>query len=187
MDDDHLPKLPGRLPGNGPELPLLSRCAFRYSASPFFARVGSMAATDCGVRRSATICIGWIAVALNGALMACVPAAAEAVWRPAAAMSVGRVDASATLLSDGRVLVAGGGVNGFSGLASTEVYDPGRNQWDAATPLMAPRLGHTAHRLASGGVLVIGGLDGGGGQYRLATEHFDPVTGVWASAGALAF
>jgi hypothetical protein len=49
---------------------------------------------------------------------------ASGVWTQTARMNHARINHTATLLSDGRVLVAGG-VNGNNTvLASSEIYDP---------------------------------------------------------------
>ncbi len=74
---------------------------------------------------------------------------------------------TATLLPDGRVLVAGGtnggkadGNEGGNQLASSEIYDVGANTWEkVATPLVTPRTFHTAALMPGGAVLLFGGLD----------------------------
>ena len=54
-------------------------------------------------------------------------------WSPAAPLSGPRYLASATVLLDGRVLVAGGSVKaGYWKTASTEIYDPAVGTWSAA-------------------------------------------------------
>eukprot|EP00035_Acanthoeca_spectabilis_P013217 m.243039 g.243039 ORF g.243039 m.243039 type:complete len:112 (+) comp15832_c0_seq2:1664-1999(+) len=50
------------------------------------------------------------------------------------AMSTPRVGAAASILSDGRVLVAGGDVN-----SSAEVYDPTSDSWSAVDPMPEAR------------------------------------------------
>jgi hypothetical protein len=67
-------------------------------------------------------------------------------------MSSGRAWFTATLLLNGRVLVAGG-----SGLASAELYDPSTGLWTATGSMTAGRYEHTAVLLGSGQVLVAGG------------------------------
>jgi len=69
---------------------------------------------------------------------------------------------TATLLSDGRVLVAGG-YNTSSGiLGSAELYTPNDRggTWLAASDMGTPRDGHTATLLPTGKVLVAGGFNG---------------------------
>ncbi|MFO1526453.1 MAG: kelch repeat-containing protein [Turneriella sp.] len=75
-------------------------------------------------------------------------------------MSTGRYEHTATLMGDGRVLVAGG-YNGSSYVASAEIFDPNANGGIGAfttTGNLATGSGsHTATRLPNGRVLLIGG------------------------------
>ena len=69
---------------------------------------------------------------------------------------------TATLLSDGRVLVAGGAgprpqTFPYPGLASTELYNPATGNWTVTGSLNDGRLLHTATLLRDGRVLVAGG------------------------------
>ena len=57
-------------------------------------------------------------------------------------MTEARTWPSATLLSDGRVLVVGGSGDGC--LASAELYDPTTGSWTATGSLGSPRGGYTA-------------------------------------------
>src|SRR5438445_7643449 len=66
------------------------------------------------------------------------------LWAKAASLTVGREGHTATLLRNGKVLVAGGTNGRGTVLASAEVYDPGRNRWSPAGSMTATRLGHTA-------------------------------------------
>jgi hypothetical protein len=69
---------------------------------------------------------------------------------------------TATLLSDGRVLVVGGRTDNSKDLASTEIFDPTKpmaQAWTAGPALATPRQSHGAVRLANGDVLLVGGYD----------------------------
>ncbi|HEX9096406.1 MAG TPA: kelch repeat-containing protein [Candidatus Dormibacteraeota bacterium] len=79
-------------------------------------------------------------------------------WSSTAPMLQNRVGQSATLLQDGRVLVAGGG-DGQTSSSSAEIYDPKQDRWSAAAPMTTDRQGHTATLLRSGDVLVTGGVN----------------------------
>ena len=88
----------------------------------------------------------------------------------------GRNQHTATLLANGKVLVAGGGDN----LATAELYDPATGTWTFTGSLNAGRGAHTAALLSDGKVLVAGGGD------NLATaELYDPATGTWTFTGSL--
>jgi N-acetylneuraminic acid mutarotase len=93
--------------------------------------------------------------------------------------------APAVLLSDGRVLVAGGwGAGQIFGpkLASAEVYDPVTGTWTATGSMAQRRDGHSATLLANGTVLVAGGYD----YVNFASaELYDPTTRTWAATGSL--
>ena len=93
-----------------------------------------------------------------------------------------RRDHTATLLPNGKVLVAGGR-SGGSTLASAELYDPATGTWSATGVLATARYYHTATLLPNGKVLVAGGENQGD---DLATaELYDPATGTWSATGAL--
>lgn len=69
-----------------------------------------------------------------------------------------RVGHSATLLQDGRVLVAGGhdGAAHGTSLISSETYDPSSDTWTASGSLNLPRYGHAGVLLPDGDVLATG-------------------------------
>src|SRR5215469_15982099 len=95
---------------------------------------------------------------------------------------------TATLLTNGKVLVAGGdGYNGipdiFSGEAplaanaSAELYDPATGSFTETDGMSSPRYRHTATLLSNGKVLVTGGFSGGG-----TADLYDSVTGIFSPA-----
>jgi WD40 repeat protein len=93
-----------------------------------------------------------------------------------------RANHTATLLPDGKVLVAGG-ENGTNDLTSTELYDPASRTWTSTDSLADGRHYHTATLLLNGKVLVVGGIDFGG---ELANaELYDPASGTWTATGNL--
>ena len=103
---------------------------------------------------------------------------------------------SATLLPDGRVLIAGG-YSSADALGSAELYDPATSTFIPASSLTWSRGGHTAILLASGKVLILGGYGGSAAApgfpnvapaelYDSATGTFTP-TGLYAGAGGCDF
>jgi N-acetylneuraminic acid mutarotase len=111
---------------------------------------------------------------------------------PPASSSVGplaqaREYHTATLLTDGRVLVAGGRSADDSSLVSTEVYDPVARTWSPKDSLKQARERHSAVLLPGGKLLVVGGfvkLSTSSGSVSSA-EIYDPLTKTWSSASSL--
>jgi hypothetical protein len=108
-------------------------------------------------------------------------------WTLTGALSVPRTGHTATLLDDGRVLVAGGhGGSGSSIHASAELFDPATNTWSLAAPMNIPRSSHTAIRLADGRVLVSGNLRPASTSLGIvaSAEVYDPRTNAWSVVAA---
>ncbi|AUX45251.1 uncharacterized protein SOCE26_067320 [Sorangium cellulosum] len=106
-------------------------------------------------------------------------------WTQTAPLNVARASHTASLLPDGRVLVAGGqGLgDGSKGLASVELFDPGPGTWTLAEPMYRARISHIAELLRSGELLVAGG------EYRqerhTSAELFNPASMMWTRVGSL--
>lgn len=94
---------------------------------------------------------------------------------PTGSLAAARSQHTATLLPNGKVLVAGGQVS--SPLTSAEFYDPATGLWSATSSLATARFAHTAILLPSGKVLVMGGT-GTGGARLASVELYDPVAGT---------
>ena len=96
---------------------------------------------------------------------------------PATPMLEPRSGHSATLLPDGRVLIAGGMRGNQDFYDSAELYDPSTGKFQPTGKLHERRVGHIAVLLPSGKVLVAGGWLGDGGTD--SAELYDPATGVF--------
>ena len=110
---------------------------------------------------------------------------ATGTWTTTSALSTGRAYHTATLLPDGRVLVAGGG-NASIKFSSAEVFDPATGTWTPTGALGTARSVHEAALLPNGKVLVAGGT-ANGSSYFSSAEVFDPASGTWTATGALNF
>src|SRR6266481_4872786 len=109
--------------------------------------------------------------------------AVPGAWTLTGSMHDARQQHTATLLQDGRVLVAGGD-NLQGSLHSAELYDPNTGEWSLTGSLHEGRLSHTATLLGDGRVLVTGGLDYDFPQHLLkSAELYDPATGTWTQTG----
>ena len=119
-------------------------------------------------------------------------------WTTASPMAMARTFHQLVTLQDGRVLAVGGANGTFffdpihpitsSGrdniLGSCEIFDPASGTWTPTGSLATSRYLHRATLLASGRVLVTGGMANGTavGQATVdlaSSEIFDPVSGSW--------
>jgi N-acetylneuraminic acid mutarotase len=109
---------------------------------------------------------------------------ASGTWTATGSLATARYVHTATLLSNGKVLVAGG-FNNSSYLASAELYDPASGTWTATGSLTTGRYFPTATLLPNGKVLVVGGFNDSGPALASA-ELYDPASGTWTATGSLA-
>jgi WD40 repeat protein len=97
-------------------------------------------------------------------------------------MSTFRDNHTATLLNDGRVLVAGGGGEAYASSTSADIYDPATGTFTKTGSMHTGRWLHTATLLNDGRVLILGGRSPKDSVYRSA-ELYDPRTGTFRTAG----
>jgi hypothetical protein len=111
---------------------------------------------------------------------------ATLAFTPGGALTAGRAFHSATLLADGKVLIAGGLASGGSSyLTSAEIYDPATGTSTATGDMATARAGQVAARLPDGHVLVTGG-DLTIGMTTITdlmgnAEIYDPSSGTWSA------
>jgi hypothetical protein len=109
------------------------------------------------------------------------PASGKFSWT--GSMTTPRAFHTATLLTDGRVLLAGGeNSSGFN--SSAELYDPTSGTFEATGSMSGARQSHVAVLLHDGRVLVAGG-DIGTGNRLVSAELYDPATGRFSATGAM--
>jgi len=112
---------------------------------------------------------------------------ATKTWSVTGALADGRDGHTATLLSNGKVLVTGGYDTIGMPLSSSELYDPVLGTWSSTGALVNARYFHTAILIPNGMVLVAGGTATYGSNVELSSsELYDPLTESWSPTGALA-
>jgi hypothetical protein len=178
------------------ELTYWSSAELYDPASGAFSVTGSMAAARAGA--TATLLPGGKILIAGGyrveGAMTVAEASAE-LYDPASgtfsvtgSMAEARYRHTATLLADGRVLVAGG-TGDRATLASAELYDPVSGTFGPAGSMTTARVGHTATRLGNDQILIAGGSQAvapADATYLASAELYDPAGGTFTATGSMA-
>jgi hypothetical protein len=110
-------------------------------------------------------------------------------FTPTGSMTVARLRHTATVLQNGKVLVAGG-VPGDSSnpVATAEIYDPATGSFTVTGGMTTAREEHTATVLADGKVLIVGGESMGSSELQATAtaEVYDTSTGLFSTTGSMA-
>lgn len=126
-------------------------------------------------------------------------------FKPVGPMVEARELPTATVLGDGRVLIAGGakgssrhcdpetGWNCPSLLATAEIFDPTSNSFSSTGSMADQRVGHTATQLQDGRVLIVGGYhynaslcNSPGWEPLASAEIYDPVSETFSPTEPMA-
>ena len=122
---------------------------------------------------------------------------ATGTWSSTGSLGTSRILHTATLLRDGKVLVAGGYNWPPTSLRSAELYDPANGTWSVTGSPIAARDDETATLLPNGNVLVAGGEDWNRGLLPgpclpncnplalNSAELYEPNAGTWNSSANL--
>ncbi len=147
-----------------------------------------VAARPCFLRRPTRVPLGVVA-ALTASLLVLTLVPASVVransWSPAPRLLQPHLYHTATLLGDGKVLVAGECFPRGS-CVTAELYDPVLDRWSLTGSMTTGRWDHRAARLTDGRVLVAGGIAGDSTSDVVSSaEVYDPTLGQWAATGSM--
>src|SRR5262245_34936409 len=117
-------------------------------------------------------------------------AQSSGIFIGAGTMTTARSGHTATLLFDGKVLIAGGyrgiGITRpvYEYFDSAELYDPATKTFAQTGNMVSPRHRHSATQLVDGKVLITGGWDQ---RYVVlaSAELYDPATGTFTPTGEM--
>lgn len=103
-------------------------------------------------------------------------------FQAAGNMTIGRSSHTATLLKNGKVLIAGGWTGRYYDRRAAELYDPATGTFTPTGNMVLERAGSTAALLPDGRVLVAGGDDRSENALASA-EIYDPAKGAFTRTG----
>jgi len=126
---------------------------------------------------SLTLLVAW------GWLFTAQPAHADG-FTATGSMTTARQFHTATLLSNGLVLIAGGAGSSGIILGTAELYNPATGTFTATGSMTTARQYHTAELLPNGQVLIAGGLNSSSGVLGTA-ELYNPATGTFTATGSM--
>jgi len=124
----------------------------------------------------------FVAFALAASLSS---SAASGAWSSTGTMRSARDGHTATILTNGKILAAGGTNNGVA-LTSAELYNPMAGTWASTGSMHAARTLARAVLLSNGSVLVVGGCvnDCLSATTRSA-ELYNPIAGTFTTTGSM--
>jgi len=145
------------------------------------------------MKKALVLLVTLMAGILYSSSVGAAPKSSTGSWSLTARMPEGRKLHTATLLKDGRVLVAGGCIQGKAAeqkcpSPTAVVYDPAANKWTPTGKMSAGHMYHTASLLSDGRVLVAAGCTASAGKEGCpskVSEIYDPATNKWKMAKEL--
>jgi WD40 repeat protein len=159
-------------------------------SSGMFTATGSMAETRqfCGLtNHPVTLKTGKVLITggYNGQALATAELYDESAgtFSATGSMSAGRWCPTVTLLTDGKVLVAGGYGSNGTYQNTAELYDPSSGKFSATGDMTTGRDSAMATLLTDGKVLIVGGADP---NELNSAEIYDPSSGKFKATGSLA-
>jgi hypothetical protein len=106
-------------------------------------------------------------------------------FQPGGDMTIGRSGHTATVLKNGRLLIAAGWIGRYNVPRSAELYDPATGEFTPTGDMVIERAGNVAALLPDGKVLMAGGEDRSENALASA-EVYDPATGKFTRTGDMA-
>jgi Galactose oxidase, central domain len=104
----------------------------------------------------------------------------------AAPLLTARVGATATSLSSGKVLIAGGTDSAGNPTNTAEVFDPSTGETTAThNNMSSPRAFHSATLLGDNTVLIAGGMTDNVADLTTSADIYDPVANTFTATGAM--
>ena len=162
----------------------LTSMATWSSSAPAVAAVSTTGLTIALAQGQATIQAAVGVGVTNGSTTLTVTPSPTAGSTATGSLNTARSWHTATLLSNGLVLIEGGFDSNGKVLASAELYNPTSGTFAPTGSLTVARAGNTATLLNNGMVLIAGGqTDHAGAQ--TAAELYDPATGVFTATGSM--
>ncbi len=143
----------------------------------------SLALITAGLRTISLVYVGDANYAGSSTMVTYQVAPATPGFTNVAAANTARFSHTATLLPNGKVLVAGGIVSAQTSTNTAEIFDPATNTWSSAASMNTARNSHCATLMSNGSVLVAGGVAGTASLQ--SAEVYDPVNNQWTVVGSM--
>jgi uncharacterized protein YjdB len=144
----------------------------------------SSAPSVCSVNGGLATCGGFGTTTITANLCGSASARLDSpINEPRNNMSSARYRHTATLLADGRALIAGGIGSSGPSISGADLFDPIARTYSPTGSMVSPRSNHTATLLANGKVLIAGGFSDT--TELSSAELYDPSTGLFTPAGNL--